>query len=202
MSIRVELKIDTRNCEAFLFGLPEQVLQRATARSLNRTILTIREISRKGISDKLKLKSTEITKGLPITGKAKPTESIDEQRAVMEVSSKPQSLYYFSPQQTSRGVSVNVKGQRRVINHAFIAKMPNGGSGVFIRKRALSKFAGITARRVGPQQSELPIQKLYTTRISEAFTDQKGRFLTEGQIQLNKEMKANFTYYYDQYLSK
>jgi hypothetical protein len=198
MAIQIDLKIDTSKINAFLAGLPDNVLQKATARSLNRTMLTIRQITRVDIASKLKIKSSELTKGLEIVERAKSNQPVEDQQAVMRVSGKPQSLMNFRPQQTPLGVNVNIKGTTKLIRHAFIATMPNGGAGVFIRKNLVKP--GTIMRRVGDNRSQLPIQKLYTTRIADVFTDQKGRYLTEGQAQLNKEMRTNFNFYYEQYL--
>jgi hypothetical protein len=201
----IELKIDTSKVNAFLAGLPEQVLQQATARSLNRTILTVRQGVRTDIASRLKIKGVDLTKGLEVVQRAKPSEAIDEQQVRMVVSSKPQSLGSFNPKQTGIGVTVNVKGQTKVIRHAFLLRGVSGKggggdtSGVFIRKNLFKP--GTRMKRVGPQRSALPIQKLYTTRISDVFTDQKGRYDQAAQAQLTKEMNSNFQFYYNKYLN-
>lgn len=51
-------------------------------------------------------------------------------------SGRPMPLIKFDAQQTSTGVSVSVLNGRKTITGAFIARMPGGHEGVFVRERA------------------------------------------------------------------
>ena len=55
--------------------------------------------------------------------------------ARITASGNPLPLFGFAPRQTRAGVSVSVKrGTRKVLEHAFIARMKSGHSGVFMRR--------------------------------------------------------------------
>ncbi|MDH5541959.1 MAG: hypothetical protein OEY64_03230 [Nitrospinota bacterium] len=70
----------------------------------------------------------------------------------------PVSLIYYGARQTRTGVSINVTGTRKVIKHAFITTI-GGNKGVYTRK------ADEHGKRVG----RMPIWKLYSTAVDEAF---------------------------------
>jgi hypothetical protein len=154
----------------------------------------IRGISNQEIGEHLKLKSSEINKGLDIYQKARSSDPIDNQVVRMSVSSKPVSLLNYGAKQNDLGVVVNVKGQTKLLRHAFIAKMPNGTSGVFLRKKYL--HPGL------PPKEARKISKRYSTRISDVFGDYSARFAAEGQAELDKQLKESFDFYYNQYLNR
>ena len=78
----------------------------------------------------------------------------------------------FNPRQTSTGVSVSiVKGQRKVVPHAFIQEMQSGHLGVFVRrgpKRATTKG---TYKNTGILRQ--PIIERFTISVAEMFSSKK-----------------------------
>jgi hypothetical protein len=64
-------------------------------------------------------------------------------------------LFGFGARQTRRGVTIRVKRTtgRRTVLHAFIAQMPSGHQGIFIRKT----------------KGRLPIRELYTVSPAKMF---------------------------------
>jgi hypothetical protein len=201
--IEIKVEVDLRTVDAWLETLNEKVFQKAMARSLNRAMTTLRKESSTDIRAGLKLKQATISEGLDISHKAKGTELLENMYAQLDVSSKPQSLLAFGARQTKRGVTVNVKGKRKTIAHAFIARMPNATSGVFIRKKLMlspKKASGIATRISRKGNSHLPITKLYTTRISEVFGDKRGRYQVVAAERVKREFESNFKYYMEQSL--
>lgn len=104
----------------------------------------------------------------------------------IRIFSKRIPLMDFSPRQTKAGVTVQVKkgGGRRLIRHAFIAKMPSGHIGVFVRatnsRRAggdpvfrFGKGSGRPGRRWG--EPDLPIAELTTLSVPRMFLEKSVR---------------------------
>lgn len=81
-----------------------------------------------------------------------------------------------------RGISVEIKkGQRKLIPHAFIAKMKSGHVGVFVRARPSTKGFGLAFRhgrgsriRKWPQ-ADAPIVELTTLAVPRMFTQRAVR---------------------------
>lgn len=139
----------------------------ATARALNRTVdqgkvAASREVKAAGYS----MKIGEIKKAMRLKRATK-----SELRASIIASGRPIPLIQFSARQTSKGVSVNVLKGRKLIEGAFIATMPSGHRGVFVRepgakhrKVAKGKTAGWHA---------LPIRELWGPSIPAAVANEK-----------------------------
>lgn len=199
MATGFSITIDSSKASAFLIGLPDAVLKKAVAKSLNEAAKIVREIVQDDIGERLKLKKQDLNSAITIQN-AKAAAEIEDQFSAVRVSSKPQSLLNFSPIQTAEGVTVNIKGQRKLVRGAFIARMPNATKGVFIRKNKIKP--GTPTRRAGTNNSQLPIQKLYTTRATDVFTDQKGRYMLAASEDVDKRFQVNFDYYYNKYLDK
>lgn len=106
------------------------VIDTATVRTLNKVVDRVataaaREMKSAGYN----LKISDIKKGLT---KQKATANNLTARVV--ASGKPIPLIRYSARQTNKGVTVNVLNGRKLIAHAFIATMPSGHTGVFIRQ--------------------------------------------------------------------
>jgi len=83
---------------------------------------------------------------------------------------RPIPLIEFQARQTSKGVSVKVLNGRRLIAGAFIATMPSGHRGVYVRK------AGARSRKVmtkgKAQWHGLPIQELFGPGVPDALANE------------------------------
>jgi len=66
----------------------------------------------------------------------------------------------LKPQQPASGVRYTRGGSSIVLKHAFIAKMPTGHEGVFMRTNASRRRP-----RLPPKYAELPIEEQYTASV-------------------------------------
>ena len=148
----IELDIDVRtaNVQLFLQGLSSEGLDRASARSLNKVIVTVRKDAIQHVHRVRRLKKSAIRNSMPIV---KATTRVQEAR--IEASRRSIPLKEYSA--TLRGgkgnkrVVVNVSGTRKSLDHAFI--VPKLGGHVFQREG----------------KSRLPIKKLFGPSIGSAL---------------------------------
>jgi hypothetical protein len=88
-------------------------------------------------------------------------------------SRQPIPLFVYGARQTRDGVSVQVKGQRKRIKSAFVATMPSGHIGVFVRKPdARHKPVSVGGHT---RSSALPIRELFGPSIGGAFATETVR---------------------------
>lgn len=103
-------------------------------------------------------------------------------------------VYAFMPRQNRKGTSVQInKGSRKTIAHSFIATMKSGHTGVFMRygqatRVPVRSFKG-HARYAG--QKRQPIRELFTTRVSEAFTDAAQPIADRGAFLFQRAFSRN-----------
>lgn len=102
--------------------------------------------------------------------------SVRELAATMTVRGVGFPLYAFSPRQTKTGVSVQVKGRRLIVPHAFIKRMRSGHIGVYARGAYGAKSRklvpnGQTFGRFNFGWNRLPINELFTTTPPSAFSN-------------------------------
>jgi Prophage minor tail protein Z (GPZ) len=164
------------------FQLIEDDAKRAIPRALNKTMTTARAQAARQIVD--------VGYGLKISGIRKSISieraSVGRLRAAIRATGRPIPLIYYGARETSKGVSVDVLHGRKVIPHAFIATMPSGHEGVFIRVGAAAQThaalagAGITTGKPvrSPRSSGkhgLPIRELFGPSIPAAFSNRAVR---------------------------
>jgi hypothetical protein len=86
--------------------------------------------------------------------------------ATVVAKGRPIPLIKYDARQTGQGVSVRVQKGRKLIAHAFIAVMPNGHKGVFVR---------VNARHLkykGQWKKDLPIKQLFGPGIPDALANE------------------------------
>lgn len=193
MSIPIEVKIDSREIQTFLNAASIKNVRKALARSLNRTMITVRKVAAQEIKKGLRLSSKEIKDAIPIKGKASPNQPIASQEATLGASSKHFSMSKFKPKATSSGIRVNITGSPQVVNHAFLATMPNGGRSVFIRSRYTEKKG--TIRRVGKNRSELPIQKVVYKSMIQILPDVTAPLQRVATERFQEEFNRNLSFF-------
>lgn len=142
--------------------MPDKVREKATVRAINKTAEQVKVQASREIRDAgYNLKIAKIKKAITLR-RASKTELV----AVLRATGKPVGLINYSARQTKAGVSVQVKNGRKLISGAFIATMPNGHKGVFVRKghghRKVVKGGKTT-------WSGLPIDELFGPSIPSAF---------------------------------
>ena len=138
--------------------------RKAIPRALNKTATTARaEAAREIKAAGYGLKIAAIKKSITIV---KATGA--ELRAIVRASGKPTPLIEYEARQTRAGVTVAVLRGRKLIKGAFIATMPTGHRGVFVRQ-------GMTRKRVMRNgrltSSGLPIRELYGPSVPQAFAN-------------------------------
>lgn len=137
----------------------------ATVRALNKVAeqaitATAKEMRRVGYG----LKAATIKKALRIK-RAAPGNL----KATIVASGRPIPLVQFSARQTAKGVSVNVLNGRKVIAGAFIATMPSGHRGVFVREDGGSHKKVNKGGKV--QWHQLPIRELYGPSVPDGVSN-------------------------------
>ena len=127
----------------------------AVVRALNKMadqgkVASAREVRSAGYN----LKVGTIKKGIRVKRATK-----SELRATIIATGKPIPLIEYGARQVAKGVSVNVLKGRKVIAGAFIATMPSGHKGVFVRED------GAKHKKVGQGKQAswhpLPIRELF-----------------------------------------
>jgi Prophage minor tail protein Z (GPZ) len=142
-------------------------MPQATVRALNKTLdqATV-QLARQVRDVGYGLKVSDIKKAL-----RKVRASTGNMRATIKASGKPLPLINYSARQTSKGVSVNVLNGRKVIASAFIATMPSGHRGVFVREpTAIHKKVGSGSKA---SWHALPIRELYGPSVPDAVGNEK-----------------------------
>ncbi len=131
----LESQQTARQFLAAVSGLSEKLKTRAAVYALNRAMAGVKTDASRQVRAVYKVKKATVDKAF--TGqRATPSSPV----AVVRVRGRPLSLANFSPRVNKRagGVSVNVKGARKVIRGAFLRTMVGGGDGtyqvVFIRE--------------------------------------------------------------------
>jgi len=140
--------------------ISEKALRSAAARALNRAATSARAEAARRVQDSLNLKVSDIKNAIDIDT-ASAREDLSTMKASLIVKNIDVPLYQYGARQktirTSRGkrygVTVNVKGSRTVEADAFIAQMPSGHIGIFVRSG----------------NPRLPIHELYSTTVLEVF---------------------------------
>ncbi len=192
MSVKLEVTIDSRQLNVFLNAVNVKTVRKALARSLNRTMITVRKVAAQEIQKGLKLSSKEIKDAIPIKNKASPSQPIASQEVQLGASREHFSFSKFHPTQVSLGVRVNITGSPQIEKHAFIATMPNGGKSVFIRSRYTSKKG--TIKRVGKNRKELPIQKVVYKSMVQILPTVTATLQTIATERFQEEFNRNLSY--------
>lgn len=173
------------------FDLMREDATRAIPRALNRTLTTAQSQAAREIVDAgYGLKVSAIKKSLDLT-RAVPNRLT----AILRATGRPIPLIAYGARQTGKGVSVNVLHGRKVIAGAFIATMPSGHQGVFVRVGAADSKGlaahGISTgkaqrspRGAGGKRHGLPIRELYGPSIPKAFAN---RIVREALTQAVKD---------------
>lgn len=157
----------------------------ALARTINRVVMSGRTQASREIRKKYKIKKADLDKKLR-TQKA----SRAKLNGQIITWGTPLPVKNFKPIQRKKGVSINIAGKRKTIDHAFIATMKSGYVGVFMRgKYRAQGFEYIPGGR-------LPITQLVTVSQGVMFANPQVMDRTRSQIdsmfgpRLEHEIKA------------
>lgn len=162
--LKINVKADISNALAKLERVRDDVREKAIVRALNKTADQVKVQAAREIRDAgYNLKVAKIKQAITIRRASK-----SELVAVVRASGRPIGLINYGARQLKTGVSVQVKGGRKVIKGAFIATMPSGHRGVFVRK-------GKGHKKVGTGRTAwhgLPIDELFGPSIPSVFLNQ------------------------------
>lgn len=160
--LTVDLNDYSQKIRARMFAIRSDITDKATVRTLNKVAAQTKTAASREIRDagynlkaadvKAKIKIIPATSGNPV--------------ATVKCVGRPIPLIKFSARQTKAGVSVNVKNGRKVIKDAFIATMPSGHTGVYVRVGKAHRKVEKSGKAVW---SGLPIKQLFGPAIPDAF---------------------------------
>jgi hypothetical protein len=160
--INISVQTDISRALSKLAYIREDVADKAVVRALNKTadqvkVQASREIRAAGYN----LKAAVIKKSISLD-----RANRSQVRAIVRASGTPIGLINYAARQTKGGVTVSVKNGRKLIRGAFIARMPNGHTGVYER-------VGNSHKKVmhggKVQWRGLPIHELFGPSIPSAF---------------------------------
>lgn len=162
MSINVDLNAFNQQVRARVMALSSEITDKAGVRALNKVAAQAktaasREIRAAGYN----MRAAKIKASITIR-----PASAGNPVATIRCTGRPTPLIEFSARETRSGVSVSVKNGRKTINDAFIATMPSGHKGVFVRVGSGHKKVMSRGKAVW---HGLPIKELYGPSTSDAF---------------------------------
>ena len=165
MAITFNVRGSMDSVIADLRKVQREVIDVAVPRTLNKVADQVktaaaREMRAAGYN----LKISEIKKGLKVT-RAAPGRL----NAAVRAAGRPIPLINFAGRATAKGVSVNVLHGRKVLTEAFIATMPNGHKGIYVR---VGKRHQKVSKKGTPIWSGLPIKQLYGPSIPDGLANQ------------------------------
>lgn len=140
--------------------LTKRKFDRITVQAINHTIRKAKTATSRDIKKTYGAASKDIKKNLHIVR----ANSLDPSAAIIaRGSSLP--LRAFSPRQNKRGVSVRIRGKRKIIHKAFIAEMTNGHKGVFARGEYGKGKFNFRKKRLKKNGNDLHINELKTSSV-------------------------------------
>jgi hypothetical protein len=153
----IEFTWDSRDLAVWRGGGVERALTRALGLAGNQALRWMQKDSISAVRARKLLREQVVKDGLPLVFPGRKA-TIRAMAWVMKVSGEPMAISRYPHIQTKRGVSfrINTQGGTKRIKSAFTARMRSGHEGVFLRKG----------------KGRLPIQELWTSRISDVMKDQ------------------------------
>jgi hypothetical protein len=146
---------------------------KAIPRALNKTATTARaQAAREIRATGYGIKVNEIKNAISIR-----RATSAELTAILRVNGRPIPLIKYGAKQTKAGVSVAVLNGRKLIKSAFIATMPTGHKGVFLRvgsaaERSLISRGSLKITKgkvIAHRKHGLPIRELFGPAVPQAF---------------------------------
>jgi hypothetical protein len=159
--IRINIQHNLNSVAVKMFELRTNVLNKAKVRALNKIAAQAKVAASKEIrAAGYNMKAAAIKQKIVIKRATSGSPEV-----IVRCSGRPIPLIQFSARETRAGVSVSVKNGRKLIKGAFIATMPTGHTGVFIR-------VGKQHKKINGKWHGLPIKELYGPSIPAAFGNQ------------------------------
>lgn len=118
------------------YTLPKELIEmsdmfpKASSAALNRVVRSARTQVSRDIRDVYNMKARDVSRVITVS-QSSPKRLI----AILKTAGRNIPLIFFDAKQKNIGVSVKIKrGARKTIRGAFLATMPSGHTGVFMRK--------------------------------------------------------------------
>jgi hypothetical protein len=148
--------------------------QRVIVRALNRGIASANTFMAGAVARDMKMKVGDVKAAFSLR-----KASFDRPEALLAAPTKRIPLIAFGARGTRRG-GVTAAGKR--YPHAFLATMPGGHTGVFMR------VAGANRRGPKPNRSQLPIKQLYGPSIGHVFAKFRAQGLARAEEMFQKTL--------------
>jgi len=194
--MKIEIKYDSREIDAFIRNTSKGELNKAVARALNRTGLAVKtEVARviKRVPAMSKVPTAEIKKALPPLKRARASQSITEQEEIIGASTKGISLRYFDPRQTAQGVQVKIPEGTRLAKHAFFARGKGAGRDSTFRRVRVRKPG--TEKRRSAGGHELPIERQSYKGVAQMLSDHSEQIQDLAQTRFIAELTRSLKFY-------
>ena len=156
--ISINVQHNFKQVAVKLYELRTDVLEKAKISALNKVAAQAKTSAAKEIrAAGYNMKAAAIKKQISIKRAVRGNAV-----AIVKCSGRPIPLIQFSARETKSGVSVSVKHGRKLLKGAFIATMPTGHEGVYVR-------VGNQHKKINGKWHGLPIKELYGPSIPAAF---------------------------------
>ncbi len=195
--ISVDISTNLNAVRARIVSLSTDLQEKAAARALNRAgdqgiTRASREIRRV-----YNISASRVRSQIKVVQRAR----LGNLAFVFRVSGKRIALAEFSPRQTKKGVTIQIKkgGARKLIPHAFLATMSSGHTGVFVRSYGskgrvpgdVGYFRTGKGSRIRPHfDSDTPISEFYSLDVPKMVTEQTVVAAVKSEI--NDSFMRNF----------
>lgn len=164
MAIKVDVRGSMAGIIADMGRVKREVIDKAVPRALNKVIDQVRTTAAREMRGAgYNLKVGDIKKAMTVS-RATPARLT----ANVLSSGRPIALIKYGARQTAKGVSVDVLRGRKVITGAFIATMPSGHKGVYVRVGKNHKKVMKNGRVMW---SGLPIKELFGPSVPDGLAN-------------------------------
>lgn len=166
----LKVHLEASKPKQFFAALARGKGRRAINAALNRSAAKGKTVTKRAISQHIKLKQKHIARQVTLR-RSTPSGLV----AIIKVGYKPVALIHYSASQTRKGVTIRTRKGRKRLPGAFMANDSRGNKRIFVRKTpgGRGRLRASSMRRVGPNRSQLPIAQLYGTAPAEAFLDRE-----------------------------
>lgn len=172
MQMDINFETTIKKLRADFAHLSADKFAAAIARSLNRTASSAKTLASREIRKTHKIPARELSKTITIR---KASGRDDRLQADVQAEGKPLPAMAFGARQTRKGVTIDVKGSRKLLPGMFILTMKSGHKGVFARVQTEGTYKDGELlgrrKRVNKTGSDLPIGEVKSVGVPRAFSN-------------------------------
>lgn len=166
--IHIDIRHNLADSAGDLARMSRQLQTLAVTRALNKTAARAKTKAGREIKEQYRIGTRLVSRFISISRAGGRKGHI----ATVSAEGRPMPMIAFKPRQTASGVSVDIKGRRVTVPHAFIATMRSGHRGVFARggyKGSFERAGGQFGSFIFGRQ-RLPLGELFTFSLPQAFS--------------------------------